>query len=406
MTRLGTKTNPFSINQAVRDEYNIIYPGDTVLLKGGVYDGEFIASLRGMENNKIVVKNVPGNRVIIDGYLWLSQASHVRLQGIEITDSGFTDRATGSGTDGVIPGEGCEIVNCIINNHNQGVAGGSLLDHYLLYGNIIYYNGLQGNKGHGVYCQHQGTGGYAEFINNIVFQNFGFGFHLYGSHPLNNVLIRGNVIFQNSYILNGGLSGSTIGLLMNGTDESLNYDIQDNLTYLSDRSGASFRFYAGELIGNIVIDNNVIMGGSESVRFVSTFAPDRFSGNGVYGAIEEFLPSDYPDNVYEKRTAVPDAIYLQPNLYDENRAHLTVYNVQEQADSIGKDVSSVFSAGDSIKAHNAQDYFNDIQNLTVAGDGTITVDMQAVNRTVETPVGWDAPATTFPQFGCFVLERV
>jgi hypothetical protein len=50
--------------------------------------------------------------------------------------------------------------------------------------------------------------------------------------------------------------------------------------------------------------------------------------------------------------------------------------------------------------------WQDVQELTVAGDGTITVDMQAANRSVATPIAWDAPATTFPEFGCFVLQKV
>jgi hypothetical protein len=57
-----------------------------------------------------------------------------------------------------------------------------------------------------------------------------------------------------------------------------------------------------------------------------------------------------------------------------------------------------------VQARNVQDYFSDIQMVTVTV-GKITVNMQAVNRTVATPVGWAAPATTFPKFGAFVLER-
>jgi len=48
-----------------------------------------------------------------------------------------------------------------------------------------------------------------------------------------------------------------------------------------------------------------------------------------------------------------------------------------------------------------QDYFNDIQVLPIKG-GVVGIDM--VHRTVSSPVGWNAPASTFPQFGAFVLE--
>jgi hypothetical protein len=42
--------------------------------------------------------------------------------------------------------------------------------------------------------------------------------------------------------------------------------------------------------------------------------------------------------------------------------------------------------------------------LTITA-GVITVNMQAANRSVATPVGWTAPAKVFPQFGSFVLVK-
>jgi alkylation response protein AidB-like acyl-CoA dehydrogenase len=82
---------------------------------------------------------------------------------------------------------------------------------------------------------------------------------------------------------------------------------------------------------------------------------------------------------------------------------LTVYN-QAQANTVNVDVSSVFGASGTVKAYNAQDYFSDVQTLTITA-GVITVNMQAANRTVATPDGWVAPAKTFPDFGAFVLIK-
>jgi len=82
---------------------------------------------------------------------------------------------------------------------------------------------------------------------------------------------------------------------------------------------------------------------------------------------------------------------------------LTIYN-EAQADNIQVDVSALTTSG-IVNAHNVQDYFNDIQSLEVT-DGQIIINMQAVNRTVAKPVGWTAPATTFPSFGCLRLEKI
>jgi hypothetical protein len=64
----------------------------------------------------------------------------------------------------------------------------------------------------------------------------------------------------------------------------------------------------------------------------------------------------------------------------------------------------LFGASGTVKAYNVQDYFTDIQTLTITA-GVITVNMQAANRTVATPVLWTAPAKTFPQFGAFILVK-
>ncbi|HEU4340992.1 MAG TPA: hypothetical protein VFU31_05425, partial [Candidatus Binatia bacterium] len=109
----------------------------------------------------------------------------------------------------------------------------------------------------------------------------------------------------------------------------------------------------------------------------------------------------FPNNEY--LSAVPGAAYLRANAYDATRANLTIFN-GSQANTIEVDVSSIYPNGTQVQAINVQDYFNDIQNLTVAA-GKITVNMQAENRTIAAPQGWTAPATVFPSFGCFVLVK-
>ena len=133
--------------------------------------------------------------------------------------------------------------------------------------------------------------------------------------------------------------------------------------------------------------------GNNWVSFHDNYSPD---GNlNVEAAVVD------NDNNW---TTVGNTYFLRANTYDANRANLTIYN-QDAVNTVTADVSSIYSNGDTINARNVQDYFVDIQTLTVAG-GNITVNMQAANRTVATPVQWTAPASTFPTFGCFVLEKV
>jgi hypothetical protein len=75
-------------------------------------------------------------------------------------------------------------------------------------------------------------------------------------------------------------------------------------------------------------------------------------------------------------------------------------------DSVSVDVSTVLGIGDSYRLRSAIDYFGDVATGTVAGDGTITIDMRAISHSVSIPDGWEEPliATTFPIFGCFILD--
>lgn len=77
-------------------------------------------------------------------------------------------------------------------------------------------------------------------------------------------------------------------------------------------------------------------------------------------------------------------------------------------DSVVVDLSTVtgLSIGDTVSVKNVQDLFVDIVELVLDADKKITVDMRAVNHTVAAPVLWDAPVTTFPEFGCFIIEKV
>jgi hypothetical protein len=68
------------------------------------------------------------------------------------------------------------------------------------------------------------------------------------------------------------------------------------------------------------------------------------------------------------------------------------------------DVSAVLDDGDDYTLTNAQDP-DDVATGTLSGTD-ISIDMRAVSHTVASPVNWDAPGSTFPIFGCFILERV
>jgi hypothetical protein len=136
--------------------------------------------------------------------------------------------------------------------------------------------------------------------------------------------------------------------------------------------------------------------GAINVTLADNYMPD--GKTGTYSAISE--SSNYWG------AAIGNQVFVRPNSYQSDRANVTIYN-QAEADTVSVDLSAVIGlqVGDSVSVRNVQNYFVDIQTLTLDMNKKITVNMQAANRTVSTPVQWTLPATTFPKFGCFVLEK-
>jgi hypothetical protein len=104
-----------------------------------------------------------------------------------------------------------------------------------------------------------------------------------------------------------------------------------------------------------------------------------------------------------------NAVYLYP--VDANRAHVLIYNAVALS-SILVDVTVLgWQNGTAVKVRNVQDYLVDVQELTVENQ-CIMIGME--NRTQHQPIAHTGSLhypnltlheSTFPEFGCFVLER-
>jgi len=211
----------------------------------------------------------------------------------------------------------------------------------------------------------------------IIFDSFGWGIHAFsptGGTNLKNFIFEGNTCFDAGILAEethpNFLVGGTEG---GGAADTIS--LIDNMSY----NAGGLQFYGDGATGVILTGN---------------YMPD--GKTGTYMATTE------SGNYFE--AAIGNQVFVRANDYDANRANITIYN-QVAADSVAVDVSSVFAVGDVLTVANVQDYFVDAQTLTVAEDGTIAVDMRAISHTVAIPVGMvAAPATTFPAFGCFVIE--
>lgn len=374
-------------------------PGSTLYLTEGTYSGNFAFSQNGAPSNPITVCNYTDARAIINGQFAIN-GSRVRVQGLEVCNNANRDRSAAVGTVGIdCLGDYIEIVNCIIHDHDQGLTTSAVKTGHVYYGNLFYFNGWDSALGHGIYPQNN-AGNAKTIKRNFLFDNFGYGIHAWGSAgDVSNFTIDGNTCFEN-----GAPRSALQNNILNGNQSSFTSPIiRNNLTYnIAGQSGGASQVGYGT--GNQALDvsvyDNYFVNDGVALAFVDETLT-RFDGNTIIGTL---TGADIGSNT-QILTGYPNSgsyIVLTNNEYDANRAQLTIYN-WALANTVDVDVSAIYTNGTILSVHNVQNYFSDIQSLTVTA-GTITVNMQAANRTVATPVGWTAPAKTYPQFGAFVLQ--
>jgi hypothetical protein len=400
----GTQADPLELQAAL----NLLAPGRKLYLLGGTYTGNYTLSKSGAVGNLITVQSASGAAVEIDGALIIS-GDYIQWTGTRHTDSTFTDRdstPTGGKTGIDILGNHIELKRCLVRNFAQGVSSSDSVSEVILRGNNIYYCGWDSNLGHGIYIQNVDPWKY--FYQNIVHSNFGYNFHLYGAGGETSYMhLEGNATF-NAGVLRSAGNGFVGNILVN-SDIFSNIKLIRNYGWFSTEKVAGGSFLVqGTTATVLILQDNICGGGQDgpptaavSMRILGA-VPTDISGNILYAEIDGWNLVTWPDNIQNDVAAdKPDSVHLE--LIETGYATLTIYNMQAQADTIQVDLSSLDWTSGTVLAANAQDPLVDIQTLTITA-GMITINMQAINRTVETPVGWPAPVTTFPSFGCMILE--
>lgn len=357
-----------------------IWPGDTVYLRGGTYSGNWIATYSGQSGKPITIQAYPGERPIIDGN-FIVQGSYLKFIGIEFTYTGYTTRISSMtsiptdilGASFNNTGSNNEFYGCVFHDlFEVGAFGAGQQWHDCISYNLGWV-GPDRPHGHAYYIHNNSVT--ALFKNCIGHDCFGMDFHAYNSDAVGLALMN----FQDCVAFNSGVltaSNHDEGFLLGG--ESGTAATNSYVRCMDYNCAHGLRFYALGSTGTTLTDNYLPDGKT------GTYTATSESGN-YYGA------------------AIGNQVFVAASTKITNRGNITIYN-QAQSNSITVNVSSILSAGDSYRLRNAQDYFTDWQTGTVAGDGTISVNMQAINRTVAAPIQWTAPVTTFPDFGSFVLE--
>ena len=187
--------------------------GDTVLLAPGTYRGGFASRLEGTSDQPITVRPLGGKRATIDAAGEKGSGLTVRgawtvCRDIEVTCSdpkrtselrGPYGEAFQRPTGIVVRGSDVRLVGCVVHDCGHGIDCWTESRRSEVYGCIAYNNGWHGPlTGHGNGIRAQNLSGIKRIADNILFNNFGYGLHVYTdiSH-IRSIVIEGNVAFNN-----------------------------------------------------------------------------------------------------------------------------------------------------------------------------------------------------------------
>jgi hypothetical protein len=382
----GSAADPWDLATALSGAGGEVQPGDTIWLEGGTYPGRFESTLSGSPAAPIIVRQYPGERATIDGSMTI-RGRHTWYWDFEVAN---TDARTQDvmGIDSRCTG--CRFIDLVIHDHSgNGLGMWSEGPDQEAYGNIIYNNGFRGqNAGqaaHGIYAQNRT--GTQRITDNIVFNQFGYGIHVYGSEnsALNDYRIESNTSFDNGV---AGASANSTGMdyQIGGLTPLRNLVFSDNNSYrnpsLRDATTARLGYDWGPINYDGTATDNYFVGTLLIVNWVRLDAVRNV-------VIDAALPTR-------------SRVLVQPNRYEPGRANIIVYN-WERRSGMAVDVSAVLQPGQRYEVRDVQDYFGQpVASGTYAG-GTIEIPIRG-DRTNPSITGISR-AVTGIEFAAFVLLR-
>jgi hypothetical protein len=314
-----------------------------------------------------------------------------------------------------------------------------------VYGSVVYNNGrqrLDGNYAHGVYAQ-SSPGNTARIVDNVVFNQFGYGLHLYTEGgSLSGFQVEGNAVFES------GRPASARGapeILVGGAQPAERVTLVGNMTYKSSGEGTNTQLGYGQTQSrDVAFRGNYIAGGKPAFRFLRWASAD-VSGNtfqqsapwemiwvegstaGVTwannaywrgaGDGQAWWASQYYDlagfrdvmrstgDASLGASAAGTRVFVRPNRYERGRANVVVYN-WERAREVSADLTGVLAPGDRYEVVNVRDLFGAPVAAGTYQGGAVAIPVAAVPNPA--PVGGFAgvapPSTT--EFQSYLVRRV
>ncbi len=412
----GSKQKPLDLATALSSK-SPARPGDTIWLRGGTYKGPFTSVLAGTSSALITVRQYPGERAILDcedmaqAAILVINGSWAIFRDFEITCSN-PDRTQTRPSGVAIYGPNTKLVNVVIHDTGSGIGAWTPALDAEVYGCIIYNNGWQGpdpdrGHGHGIYIQNDA--GTKRVVDNIIFNQYGWGIHTYTqSGSIKGFLFEGNTVFG-SGSLSQPSNVDTPNILVGGyqpaervtlTSNFLYHPLDSNsyncqLNYVAKNRDVKLlnNYFAGGNLAGLVQDwesvtatGNTFISAGYLVRIIlsgviqpssyiwdnntyvtasssTAIPPFNFGRDGQY-TVQSFNSwkqltgfdknSQWTQNSTGRPTGVK--VFVRPSRYEAGRANITVFN-WDRLTKVGADVTGVLAVGDRYEVRDAQNFF-------------------------------------------------
>lgn len=352
-----------------------------------------------------------------------------------------------------------KLINLVIHDCQEGIFTNQAAVDSEIYGCIIYNNGYVAGgaaNGHGIYVINDQPS--KRIIDSICFNNFSIGIKSVSQNGDSKYIHHeGDVVFNNGSVTekesgvrhpgifvganNGtadqntitrcffyqpvGAVGGNARIGFSGTNGSLVFtenfvmggaqalDISNcegltvfgNTFYITDlnpqsQSNAFLVLYASLAGASVNWDNNSYYNG-RTVSNANAFYID-FSNSQGFSDWRSKSGFDANSN-YSLGVISGLQVFVRPNQYDANRAHIIVYN-WDRADVAKVDVSEFLQRGQRYEVRNVQNFFGPPALSGKYKGKPLKLPMSGLS--VASPIGYDyTPAHTGPEFNTFVLIR-
>ncbi len=458
----GTSAKPWNLQTALSGGNGTVQPGDTIWLRGGMYagTGAINTTLTGTAAAPIVVRQYPGERAILDanggtsgttrGDFFIVSGNYSVFWGFEVMDSDPNRTSTTRPNLVIANGSHQKFINLIVHDGGIGFYTYPEQTDIEIYGCLVYNNGWQqpdfGN-GHGIYSK--STAGPVYLRDNIVFNQFGYGIHVYanaGSGGVNNIHVEGNVSFNNGSIDTDPVNSPSANILYGGGDPATGGSVVNNMTFFSPNVGTQNLALGYSTTANVdlTVQNNYAVGG-QAVFVMGYWQTVAMSGNSAFGsasapvnlrsgstagfqlsnnryyrdpAVRAWLygGTSYTFSGWQQAAGVgatdqaqaasptQPQVFVRPSRYEVGRGNVIIYNWGRQA-SVSVDLSGVLQAGSRYEIRNVQNFFATPVASGTYGGGSISIPTSGVTPSQVVGGSPTAPPRTGPDFDVFIVQR-